>query len=184
MQVEATLNPPFFMQVEATLNPKPFMQVEATRTAAGHNLNARSSRSHCLVTVHVTRVAGGRVSRKQFLFADLAGSERISKSGVEGLEKKQATVINTSLTVLTKVIKSLAEGSGHVQWRESTLTMLLKPSFAGRAFTSVVINAASEQQHVGETVSSLDFGKRMSVVKGRAAVVVSGDASVEVGARP
>jgi hypothetical protein len=48
--------------------------VELTRTAVGHLLNARSSRSHCLVHLHLTeQVAGGGVTRRQLLFVDLAG---------------------------------------------------------------------------------------------------------------
>ena len=49
--------------------------VEATRVAKGHALNDRSSRSHCLVHVHVVQNVGGTVSKRQMLFVDLAGSE-------------------------------------------------------------------------------------------------------------
>ena len=50
--------------------------IELTRTAVGHLLNARSSRSHCLVHLHLTeQVAGGGVARRQLLFVDLAGSD-------------------------------------------------------------------------------------------------------------
>jgi len=154
--------------------------VELTRTALGHQLNARSSRSHCLVTLNITQHVGSKVTKRQFLFADLAGSERIAKSGVEGVGKKQATVINGSLTVLGKVIKSIAEGVQHVPWRESTLTMLLRSALGGKSCSSVVINVSSEEEHSEETFCSLEFGKRMSTVRSRAAVVVEEDAGSEV----
>ena len=32
--------------------------IELTRTALGHNLNARSSRSHCLVHLHLANASG------------------------------------------------------------------------------------------------------------------------------
>ena len=59
--------------------------VEATRVAQGHLLNARSSRSHCLVRLHLTRNTGDTKKEQQFMFVDLAGSERIGKSGVTGV---------------------------------------------------------------------------------------------------
>eukprot|EP00802_Teleaulax_amphioxeia_P006083 Tamp_06087.p1 GENE.Tamp_06087~~Tamp_06087.p1 ORF type:complete len:252 (-),score=53.42 Tamp_06087:1570-2325(-) len=79
--------------------------VEATRTANSHLLNHRSSRSHCLVKVHITRGAanaqggsagagacGKRVT--SILFVDLAGSERIYRTGAEGAAKVEAQSIN------------------------------------------------------------------------------------------
>ena len=44
--------------------------VEATRTAKSHLLNDRSSRSHCLVKVHLKRGS----ARSSLLFVDLAGN--------------------------------------------------------------------------------------------------------------
>jgi len=68
--------------------------VELSRTSASHDLNERSSRSHCLVSVHVVTSVGGRTTRTKCLLVDLAGSERISKSKVEGVAKAQAIEIN------------------------------------------------------------------------------------------
>jgi hypothetical protein len=72
--------------------------VEVTRVATGHALNARSSRSHCLVHLYLIAKTGGKVSKRQLLFVDLAGSERTARTGVEGAAKQQATAINGSLT--------------------------------------------------------------------------------------
>ena len=99
--------------------------VEATRVAQAHQLNERSSRSHALVHLHLVQNAGGKVIRRHFLFVDLAGSERIERSGVEGAGKKQAVAINSSLSVLGKVIKELLACSRHVNLRGSTMTQLL-----------------------------------------------------------
>ena len=153
--------------------------VELTRTATGHKLNSRSSRSHCLVHVYVTQHTKGKVAKRQLLFVDLAGSERIEKSGVEGAAKAQATAINSSLTTLGKVIKALGEGASHVPYRDSVLTMLLRDSFGGRACASMVVNVASEDAHSDETLCSLEFGKRMAVVKDTATVVVGVDEGAE-----
>ena len=155
--------------------------VESTRVAHAHNLNARSSRSHCLVHVHLTHRGpdSDSISRRQLLFVDLAGSERIERTGVDGSGKAQAVSINSSLTVLGKVVKALQEGSTHVPFRDSTLTMLLRSSFAGRACTSVVVNVAAEPSHLDETLCTLSFGKRLANVVTRAAVVLGSDAGAE-----
>ena len=78
--------------------------VEATRTAKSHALNDRSSRSHCLVTIKMTRKNGGKVQTNKFTFVDLAGSERIHKTEVTEVRAAEAKNINTSLSALGRVI--------------------------------------------------------------------------------
>ena len=153
-------------------------QVEASRVAQGHALNECSSRSHCLVHLHlVTKDAGtGMLHKRKMLFVDLAGSERIVKSKVEGMRRGEAVGINQSLSCLGRVIKALGEGSdGHVPFRDSMLTMLLRSSFGGRSLTSVVVNVAADKEHLEESVCSLRFGQRMCHVHNTATVVVGQD---------
>lgn len=154
--------------------------VEATRIAKGHLLNVRSSRSHCLVRLHLTRTTGDTTKVQQFMFVDLAGSERIGKSGVTGVSQSEALEINSSLTALGRVIKQLGERSSHIPYRTSTLTMLLRSSFGGKSVTSVVINLSSDPQHADESISSLKFGERMVRVKNRATVVSGTSISAEI----
>ena len=125
--------------------------VELSRNTASHDLNDRSSRSHCLVSVHVLTSEGGRTLRTKCLLVDLAGSERIAKSKVEGVRKSQAIEINKSLTALGRIIKSLSARSRHVPYRDSTLTMLLKDSFSGRASTTFVVCVSGGEEHDEET---------------------------------
>ncbi|GMI10252.1 hypothetical protein TrVE_jg94 [Triparma verrucosa] len=139
--------------------------VELSRASASHDLNERSSRSHCLVTVHVITTVGGKTTHNKCLLVDLAGSERIAKSKVEGVEKAQAIEINKSLSALGRVVKSLAAKNSHVPYRDSTLTMLLKDSFGGRASTTVVICVSGVEAHDEETVRSLQFGERLGGVR-------------------
>jgi kinesin family protein C1 len=56
---------------------------------------------------------------------DLAGSERILDSKVEGVQRQEALAINKSLTSLQDVILALRNGDGHVPFRNSKLTHLL-----------------------------------------------------------
>ena len=146
--------------------------IELTRTAVGHALNARSSRSHCLVHLYRTERAGDDVRRQHLLFVDLASSERIRRTGVEGVAASQAMAINASLTALGKVCRALACNAPHVPFRDSMLTILLRSSLEGRAATAVVINAASDPEHECETLCSLAFGERMGAVKTAATPVI------------
>ena len=140
-------------------------KVELSRTSVSHELNERSSRSHCLVNIHVTTSEGGSTTRTKCLLVDLAGSERIAKSKVEGVAKAQAIEINKSLTALGRIIKSLAAKGSHVPYRDSTLTMLLKGSFAGRASTTFVVCVSDAAEHDEETTRSLQFGARLGGVR-------------------
>ena len=165
--------------------------IELTRTSVGHALNARSSRSHCLVHLHVAeKVAGGvpggggsaapvALSKRRLLFADLAGSERILKSGAEGVAAQQAVAINTSLSALGKCVRAIAAGQDYVPYRESTLTQLLRSSLSGRACLSAVVTVASDAAHVEESKCSLEYGQRMGAVRTRAAVVTATSADTE-----
>lgn len=80
--------------------------IEMTRSATGHLLNERSSRSHCLVSLYLSHKSiNSKLTERQFLFVDLGGSERIQKSGVTGSHANEAMAINSSLTTLGRVIK-------------------------------------------------------------------------------
>lgn len=67
----------------------------------------------------------------------MAGSEKVSKTGVEGERLKEGCNINKSLLTLGQVISSLADNSSnaggknkakYVPYRDSVLTWLLKVS--------------------------------------------------------
>lgn len=154
--------------------------IESTRTAKSHLLNDRSSRSHCLVKVHIVHKSETSLVTT-LLFVDLAGSERVGRTGVEGEARAEAQAINSSLTSLGRVIKSLGASrkkgaTYHVPYRDAVLTMLLRDSFGGKSCTSVVINVAGDANHAGESICSLRFGERMSVVRNSPTVVIDTDA--------
>lgn len=50
---------------------------------------------------------------------DLAGSERVSRSGAEGDRLKEAAAINKSLSALGDVVAALQQRSSHVPYRNS-----------------------------------------------------------------
>jgi hypothetical protein len=55
--------------------------IMVTRIASKTQMNEMSSRSHCLITITLTRNnTNGKAQNNQFIFADLGGSERLKKS--------------------------------------------------------------------------------------------------------
>ena len=80
---------------------------------------------------------------KLFLI-DLAGSEKISKTGAEGKVLEEAKKINLSLTNLGKVIKALSEKGekAHVPYRDSKLTRILKDSLGGNSKTTLIVTCS------------------------------------------
>lgn len=125
-------------------------------------MNAESSRSHTIysITIIQTNILNARKKTSKLLFVDLAGSEKVSKSGATGLRLEESKNINSSLTTLGMVISALSDSSSHIPYRDSKLTCILQNSLGGNSKTAVVINIAMNINHLHETISSLRFAER------------------------
>ncbi|XP_009807955.2 kinesin-like protein KIF9 [Gavia stellata] len=139
---------------------------ETNRVIAEHTLNKNSSRSHCIFTIYIEsrfRVFSDvKCIHSKINLIDLAGSERLSKTGSEGQVLKEATYINKSLSFLEQIIVALADPKrDHIPFRQSKLTHVLKDSLGGNCNTVLVANICGEAVHVEETLSSLRFATRM-----------------------
>ncbi|ETO24184.1 hypothetical protein RFI_12975 [Reticulomyxa filosa] len=64
-------------------------------------------------------------SRSRLVLIDLAGSERVKRSGVTGKAMDEAKNINQSLSALGNVMAALQSKQKHIPFRDSTLTYLL-----------------------------------------------------------
>eukprot|EP00796_Vickermania_ingenoplastis_P005280 gene5280-3785_t len=105
------------------------------------------------------------VYTSKIILADLAGSERIARSGVSGAGLTEATSINSSLTALGNVVHSLHEG-GYVSYRTSNLTRLLKPTFSHPSSRVLLLaQCAPTQLTFEETVSTLHFANKVKAMK-------------------
>lgn len=129
-------------------------------------MNDRSSRAHTVLLLTVTqrREGSDALVRSHLYLVDLAGSERIKKSKAVGTRKTEAVGINSSLLVLGKCISSLVEGKSHIPYNESKLTMVLKAAFGGNSRTTAIVTCHSDDVHADETLQSLRFGERCSMV--------------------
>jgi kinesin family member 11 len=144
----------------------------ARRRTAETLLNKQSSRSHSvfIVSVSVREVLpdGEEVIRLGKLYlVDLAGSENITRSGAVDARAKEAGNINKSLLTLGRVITALVEGQGHVPYRDSKLTRLLRDSLGGRTKTCIIATIAPTVLCQEETVSTLDYAHRAKNIKNR-----------------
>ena len=73
--------------------------------------------------------------------------------------------INQSLSTLGKVFLSLHQKSQHVPYRESKLTHFLKDSLGGDSKTMVIIQVSPCEKDAQETLSTLNFGQRVSQIE-------------------
>jgi len=139
----------------------------SNRSVGVTSMNEHSSRSHSLLSVEVegeNLIASIKYFGKLHLI-DLAGSERLSKTGATGDRLKEAQAINKSLSALGNVIESLQKKSNHVPYRNSKLTYLLQDSLGGHAKTLMFINVSPTSYDGEETNCSLTFATRVRKVE-------------------
>ncbi|MCQ2816694.1 MAG: hypothetical protein MJ252_05435 [archaeon] len=159
---------------------------ESNRTISEHQLNKESTRSHCVFTITLEMKSKVESSEKvitsKLNFVDLAGSERVKKTGSTGLALKEATYINKSLTFLEQVVVALTDKKKkeYVPYRQSKLTHILKDSIGGNCKTVMIANIWPEEPYINETLSTLNFAKRMKNVVNEISVNVRLDSQALV----
>lgn len=138
------------------------------RTVHATAMNAVSSRSHALFTVHVESLEGKeKVKASKINLVDLAGSERASKTEATGDRLKEGAKINLSLTALGNVINALVDGKkgGHIPYRDSKLTRMLQDSLGGNTKTLMIASISPAADNYDETVSTLRYAARARNIK-------------------
>eukprot|EP01006_Ploeotia_vitrea_P003257 TRINITY_DN112319_c0_g1_i1.p1 TRINITY_DN112319_c0_g1~~TRINITY_DN112319_c0_g1_i1.p1 ORF type:complete len:591 (-),score=66.92 TRINITY_DN112319_c0_g1_i1:110-1858(-) len=134
------------------------------RKVACTKMNDRSSRSHSVFTLRLTGSHSVRniKSRGIIQLIDLAGSERVKDSKVEGDQLREAQHINKSLSSLGDVIVALGKKKGHVPFRNSKLTYLLQSCLGGSSKCLMFVNTSPLATHFSETMCSLNFAAKVS----------------------
>ncbi|CAL5000311.1 unnamed protein product [Urochloa decumbens] len=144
----------------------------AKRRTAETLLNKQSSRSHSVfsITIHIkeaTPEGEELIKCGKLNLVDLAGSENISRSGAREGRAREAGEINKSLLTLGRVIMALVEHQGHVPYRDSKLTRLLRDSLGGRTKTCIIATVSPSVHCLEETFSTLDYAHRAKSIKNR-----------------
>lgn len=114
-------------------------------------------------TAHVT----GNLKIGKLSLVDLAGSERASKTDNTGARLKEGANINRSLLALGNCINALADKkrSGHVPFRDSKMTRLLKDSLGGNCRTVMIANISPSHRQFEETINTLKYANRAKNLK-------------------
>lgn len=134
------------------------------RRVAATKMNDKSSRSHLILrlVIQSTNLTSGDVTHAKLSLVDLAGSERLDKS--KAADKEETMSINLSLSALGNVVRSLANKSKHVPYRDSKLTRILEDSIGGDAKTLMFANINLAEMHTSETLSTLQFAVQAKAV--------------------
>mmetsp|Transcript_6854 Transcript_6854/g.11063 ORF Transcript_6854/g.11063 Transcript_6854/m.11063 type:complete len:195 (-) Transcript_6854:22-606(-) len=110
-------------------------------------------------------------------FVDLCGAEKrtavfASLDNMKNKTEMEAAMTNYSLYVLQRVISAITllpkptrDGKdipNSTCWKEHAITRILKESFNGRAFTSMIFPLSQAVSNSGESYHTMDFGKGAS----------------------
>uniref|UniRef100_A0A8C4HBU9 Kinesin family member 21B n=1 Tax=Dicentrarchus labrax TaxID=13489 RepID=A0A8C4HBU9_DICLA len=166
-----------------------------SRTTASTQMNAQSSRSHAIFTIHLCQmrvcqqpqmlngVDSSPIAQPEFEtlmakfhFVDLAGSERLKRTGATGERAREGISINCGLLALGNVISALgdqAKKGGHVPYRDSKLTRLLQDSLGGNSRTVMIACISPSDRDFMETLNTLKYANRARNIKNK--VVVNQD---------
>ena len=147
-----------------------FQNGASNRAVASTKMNALSSRSHSLfaVIIYQRNIITESSKTGKIYFVDLAGSEKMSKAGIEGNTMlKEAQNINKSIMTLGMVINALTKGAKHIPYRDSKLTRVLQESLGGNSLTNLIINCSPSMSNQTETLSTLRFGQRAKLIKNK-----------------
>jgi hypothetical protein len=154
------------------------------RATSSTQLNDRSSRSHVVIIFDIISKdfsTGEEVMKSSRInLVDLAGSERLKMSGAEGLVKDETRHINKALTCLGDVLNALSKHHlenqqlppghppkplGHVPYRDSKLTMLLKSSLGGNTKTVMLATIRNSSVFYQQSLITLRYAARARHIK-------------------
>nr|XP_011458766.1 PREDICTED: kinesin-13A-like [Fragaria vesca subsp. vesca] len=145
----------------------------STRSTGTTGANEESSRSHAILQLCIKRSADGNESKPARLvgklsFIDLAGSERgADTTDNDKQTRMEGAEINKSLLALKECIRALDNDQGHIPFRGSKLTEVLRDSFVGDSRTVMISCISPSSGSCEHTLNTLRYADRVkSLSKG------------------
>jgi len=134
----------------------------AARTSGQTSANSNSSRSHAVFQI-VLRPMGSSKIHGKFSFIDLAGNERgVDTSSADRQTRMEGAEINKSLLALKECIRALGKQSGHLPFRVSKLTQVLRDSFIGeKSKTCMIAMISPGLSSCEHTLNTLRYADRV-----------------------
>ncbi|KAK1413895.1 hypothetical protein QVD17_29632 [Tagetes erecta] len=143
------------------------------RSTGTTGANEESSRSHAILQLAVKKLIDGNASKPPHLvgklsFIDLAGSERgADTTDNDKQTRMEGAEINKSLLALKECIRALDNDQGHIPFRGSKLTEVLKDSFVGNSRTVMISCISPGSGSCEHTLNTLRYADRVkSLSKG------------------
>lgn len=147
------------------------------RTVESTKMNATSSRAHTIIQIEFKQtetVDDQKMSKTSVInLVDLAGSERQSKTKASGDRLKEGSNINKSLTILGRVISTLADNSSitkkskkkKVPFRDSSLTKILSNALGGNSKTYMICAISPSVNNYEESLTTLRYADQAKKIK-------------------
>ncbi|KAL9995524.1 putative plus-end-directed kinesin ATPase [Helianthus debilis subsp. tardiflorus] len=138
----------------------------ATRSTGTTGANEESSRSHAILQLVVKRSVDGNASKPprvvgKLSFIDLAGSERgADTTDNDKQTRMEGAEINKSLLALKECIRALDNDQGHIPFRGSKLTEVLRDSFVGNSRTVMISCISPNAGSCEHTLNTLRYADR------------------------
>ncbi|KAJ7761245.1 P-loop containing nucleoside triphosphate hydrolase protein [Mycena maculata] len=139
------------------------------RRTAQTSRNAKSSRSHAILTILLKNKSPGGADG-EIILVDLAGSERHADSKKHSAARLQETRDNNkSLLALKDCVRARASGAALVPFRTSKLTLLLKPIFDRKTSrptrTVVIAHVSPHIQDAEHSANTLGYVAAFKAVR-------------------
>ncbi|CAM6043770.1 unnamed protein product [Sphagnum compactum] len=138
-----------------------------SRSTGSTGANEESSRSHAILQLVIKKAPegndtkGNRVVGK-ISFIDLAGSERgADTTDNDRQTRMEGAEINKSLLALKECIRALDNDQGHIPFRGSKLTEVLRDSFMGDSRTVMISCVSPNAGSCEHTLNTLRYADRV-----------------------
>ena len=112
------------------------------RTSGQTSANAHSSRSHAVFQIILRTPNMKKTLHGKFSLIDLAGNERGADTSSSNRQTRmEGAEINKSLLALKECIRALGRKGGHLPFRASKLTQVLRDSFIGEKSKTCMVSS-------------------------------------------